>query len=64
MSRKALAYRIRRAHPWQDKFTAPYRMHGVFGWLEPRLSRFVKARLNWFAHRSRLGVKALDFSSN
>ena len=63
-SRRALAYRIRRAHPWQDKFAAPYSMHGVFGWLEPRLSRFVKARLNWRAHRSRLGVKALDFSSN
>ena len=37
---------------------------GVFGWLEPRFTRFVKSRLYWFAHRSRLGVKALDFSSN
>ena len=66
-SRRALAYRIRRAEPWQDKFAAPYtpyRSDRVFGWLEKRLSRFVKARLNWFAHRSRLGVKALDFSSN
>ena len=64
-SRRALAYRIRRADPWQKSlFAAPYSMHGVFGWLEPRLSRFVKARLNWRAHRSRLGVKALDFSSN
>ena len=63
-SRKALAYRIRRAHRWQDKFAAPYSMHGVFGWLEPRLSRFIKARLTWSAHRSRLGVKVLDFSSN
>ena len=63
-SRKALAYRIRRAHRWQDKFAAPYRMHGVFGWLEPRFTRFVKARLYWRVHRSRLGVKLLDFSSN
>ena len=66
-SRRALAYRIRRAEPWQDKFAAPYtpyRSDRVFGWLEPRLKSFVKARLNWFAHRSRLGVKALDFSSN
>ena len=39
-------------------------IHGAFGWLQPRFTRFVKRRLNWRAHRSRLGVKLLGFSSN
>eukprot|EP00964_Phaeocystis_antarctica_P161220 scaffold133274_cov104-Phaeocystis_antarctica.AAC.2 len=39
-------------------------LKGVFGWLQGRYTRFVKRRLNWRAHRSRLGVKLLDFSSN
>ena len=69
-SRKSLAYRLPkdacRKRPCLSAYLQEGRegIHGGFGWLEPRFTRFVKRRLNWRAHRSRLGVKLLDFSSN
>ena len=79
-SRKALAYHFhkdasRNRHCLSAKLQeARYAIHGqpipaptlkgVFGWLQGRYTRFVIRRLNWRAHRSRLGVKLLDFSSN
>ena len=38
--------------------------HGTISpWLAGRFTRFVKSRLYWRAHRSRLGVKLLDFGA-
>ena len=77
-SRKALAYHLPKAACKERPCLSAYLQErrwashgypnegilGAFGWLQPRFYRFVKSRLNWRAHRSRLGVKLLDFSSN
>ena len=62
MSRKALAYRLSfRVLDFRDMADGGY---AEVGWRYERFTRFVWARLNWRQHRSRLGVKLLDFSSN
>ena len=49
-----------RAH----RMTRKRGQHGTISpWLAGRFTRFVKSRLYWRAHRSRLGVKLLDFGA-